>query len=84
MFLLSFLSPLQVDEMSVFRHKGERKVKTVEEDMEDEKSRTAELLEDGEELVGGRTQEDTRAWTSSALLLITVLEYDTISCCFAR
>uniref|UniRef100_A0A3Q1IA35 Ribosome quality control complex subunit NEMF n=1 Tax=Anabas testudineus TaxID=64144 RepID=A0A3Q1IA35_ANATE len=42
---------------SVFRHKGERKVKTVEEDMEEVTSRTAELLEEGEELMGG-TPED--------------------------
>lgn len=39
----------------MFRHKGERKVKTVEEDMEEVTSRTAELLEEGEELIGRRT-----------------------------
>lgn len=44
----------QVDEQSVFRHRGERKVKTVEEDMEEVASKTAELLEDGEELIGSR------------------------------
>ena len=38
----------------MFRHKGERKVKTVEEDMDEVRSRTAELLEEGEELIGGR------------------------------
>lgn len=37
----------------MFRHRGERKVKTVEEDMEDLTSRAAELLEEGEELIGG-------------------------------
>ncbi|MEQ2187417.1 hypothetical protein GOODEAATRI_004519 [Goodea atripinnis] len=42
----------QVDEHSVFRHRGERKVKTVEEDLEEVTSRTAELLEEGEELIG--------------------------------
>ncbi|MEQ2197006.1 hypothetical protein XENOCAPTIV_020795, partial [Xenoophorus captivus] len=42
----------QVDEQSVFRHRGERKVKTVEEDLEEVTSRTAELLEEGEELIG--------------------------------
>lgn len=47
------LSVLQVDEQSVFRHRGERKVKTVEEDMEEVTSTTAALLnEDGEELMG--------------------------------
>lgn len=45
----------QVDDQSVFRHKGERKVKTMEEDMEEVTSRTAELLEEGEELIGRRT-----------------------------
>ncbi len=44
----------QVDEQSVFRHRGERKVKTIEEDMEEVSSRTAELLEEGEELIGSR------------------------------
>uniref|UniRef100_A0A7N8YAY1 Ribosome quality control complex subunit NEMF n=1 Tax=Mastacembelus armatus TaxID=205130 RepID=A0A7N8YAY1_9TELE len=44
---------VQVDEQSVFRHTGERKVKTVEEDMEEVTSRTAELLEEGEELIEG-------------------------------
>lgn len=48
---------VQVDDQSVFRHKGERKVKTVEEDMEEVTSRTAEVLEEGEELMGG-TPED--------------------------
>lgn len=44
---------VQVDEQSVFRHRGERKVKTVEEDIEEDTSTTAELLnEDGEELIG--------------------------------
>lgn len=47
------LSILQVDEQSLFRHRGERKVKTVEEDMEEVTSTTAALLnEDGEELMG--------------------------------
>lgn len=49
----------QVDEQSVFRHRGERKVKTVEEDMEDVSSRTAELLEEGEELIGSSTKLTT-------------------------
>lgn len=37
----------------MFRHRGERKVKTVEEDAEEVASKTAELLnEEGEELMG--------------------------------
>ncbi|XP_040916388.1 nuclear export mediator factor NEMF-like [Toxotes jaculatrix] len=50
--IMGFGFLFKVDEQSVFRHKGERKVKTIEEDMEEVTSRTAELLEDGEELIG--------------------------------
>lgn len=47
------LVSMQVDEHSVFRHRGERKVKTMEEDAEEAASKTAELLnEEGEELMG--------------------------------
>lgn len=42
----------QVDEHSVFRHRGERKVKTVEEDTEEVASKMAELLNEEEELTG--------------------------------
>ncbi|XP_010745067.3 ribosome quality control complex subunit NEMF [Larimichthys crocea] len=51
--IMGFGFLFKVEEESVFRHRGERKVKTVEEDMEDVTSTTAELLdEDGEELIG--------------------------------
>ncbi|XP_034713378.1 nuclear export mediator factor NEMF-like [Etheostoma cragini] len=50
--IMGFGFLFKVDEQSVFRHRGERKVKTIEEDMEDVTSRTAELLEEGEELIG--------------------------------
>ncbi|XP_044022518.1 nuclear export mediator factor Nemf-like isoform X1 [Siniperca chuatsi] len=50
--IMGFGFIFKVDEESVFRHRGERKVKTVEEDMEEVSSRTAELLEEGEELIG--------------------------------
>uniref|UniRef100_A0A3B4Y959 Ribosome quality control complex subunit NEMF n=1 Tax=Seriola lalandi dorsalis TaxID=1841481 RepID=A0A3B4Y959_SERLL len=53
--IMGFGFLFKVDEQSVFRHKGERKVKTVEEDMEEVTSKTAELLEEGEELIGRRT-----------------------------
>lgn len=50
---------LQVDELSVFRHRGERKVKTVEEDMDEVTSTTSDLLnEEGEELMGKLPQKD--------------------------
>ncbi|XP_059209037.1 ribosome quality control complex subunit NEMF-like [Centropristis striata] len=49
--IMGFGFLFKVDEQSVFRHRGERKVKTVEEDMEDVTARAAELLE-GEELIG--------------------------------
>lgn len=49
---------MQVDEQSVFRHRGERKVKTVEEDMDEVTSTTSELLnEEGEELMGKLPQK---------------------------
>lgn len=39
----------------MFRHRGERKVKTVEEDTDEVASKTAELLnEEGEELMGNQ------------------------------
>uniref|UniRef100_A0A4W6EQZ6 Ribosome quality control complex subunit NEMF n=1 Tax=Lates calcarifer TaxID=8187 RepID=A0A4W6EQZ6_LATCA len=57
--IMGFGFLFKVDEQSVFRHKGERKVKTVEEDMEEVTSRTAELLDEGEELMGRRTQQLT-------------------------
>ena len=69
--------PVQVDEQSVFRHRGERKVKTVEEDMEALTSSAAELLEDGEELIGkgrnqGRNQGQRRGQQSSLALSIAI------------
>ncbi|XP_054651949.1 ribosome quality control complex subunit NEMF-like [Dunckerocampus dactyliophorus] len=50
--IMGFGFLFKVDEQCVFRHRGERKVKTVEEDVEEVASRTAELLEEGEELIG--------------------------------
>ncbi|KAM9842428.1 ribosome quality control complex subunit NEMF [Aulostomus maculatus] len=50
--IMGFGFLFKVDEQSLFRHKGERKVKTLEEDMEEVKSRTDELLDEGEELIG--------------------------------
>ena len=64
---------VQVDEQSVFRHRGERKVKTVEEDMEAVTSSAAELLEDGEELIGkGRNQGPRRGPQNSLVLSIAI------------
>ncbi|CAL8273531.1 unnamed protein product [Merluccius merluccius] len=50
--MMGFSFLFKVDEQSVFRHRGERKVKTIEEDMEEVTSSAADLLEDGEELIG--------------------------------
>ncbi|XP_014065438.1 nuclear export mediator factor NEMF isoform X1 [Salmo salar] len=50
--MMGFSFLFKVDEQCVFRHRGERKVKTIDEDMADVTSSTAELLEDGEELIG--------------------------------
>ncbi|XP_061824217.2 ribosome quality control complex subunit NEMF isoform X1 [Nerophis lumbriciformis] len=51
--IMGFGFLFKVDEQCVFRHRGERKVKTVEEDMDEVANRTAELLEEGEELIAG-------------------------------
>uniref|UniRef100_W5LLU1 Ribosome quality control complex subunit NEMF n=1 Tax=Astyanax mexicanus TaxID=7994 RepID=W5LLU1_ASTMX len=53
--IMGFSFLFKVDEQCVFRHRGERKVKTVEEDVEDVTSSTADLLEEGEELLGNCT-----------------------------
>ncbi|XP_060789872.1 ribosome quality control complex subunit NEMF-like isoform X2 [Neoarius graeffei] len=50
--IMGFGFLFKVDEQCVFRHRGERKVKTLEEDVEEMSSSTAELLEEGEELLG--------------------------------
>ncbi|KAG5857488.1 hypothetical protein ANANG_G00019980 [Anguilla anguilla] len=50
--MMGFGFLFKVDEQSLWRHRDERKVKTVEEDMESVTSSTADLLIDGEELIG--------------------------------
>ncbi|CAJ1073402.1 nuclear export mediator factor Nemf-like isoform X1 [Xyrichtys novacula] len=50
--IMGFGFLFKVDDDSVSRHKGERKVKTVEDDMEEVTSTTDELLVEGEELIG--------------------------------
>lgn len=62
------LVSMQVDEHSVFRHRGERKVKTVEEDAEEAASKTAELLneEEEEELMGNKHR-----WFDACRLCVT-------------
>ncbi|KAG7511034.1 hypothetical protein JOB18_038635 [Solea senegalensis] len=59
--IMGFGFLFKVDELSVFRHKGERKVKTLEEDMEEVTSRAAELLEEGEELIGDDSSNEDQA-----------------------
>ncbi|XP_056248763.1 ribosome quality control complex subunit NEMF-like [Seriola aureovittata] len=59
--IMGFGFLFKVDEQSVFRHKGERKVKTVEEDMEEVTSKTAELLEEGEELIGDDSSNEDQS-----------------------
>ncbi|XP_068194100.1 ribosome quality control complex subunit NEMF [Antennarius striatus] len=57
--IMGFGFLFKVDEQSVFRHQGERKVKTVEEDMEEVTSTTSELLkEEGEELIGDESSTE--------------------------
>uniref|UniRef100_A0A8C1QKG9 Ribosome quality control complex subunit NEMF n=1 Tax=Cyprinus carpio TaxID=7962 RepID=A0A8C1QKG9_CYPCA len=50
--IMGFGFLFKVDDQSVFRHRGERKTKTLEEEEEDVTSSTADLLEEGEELLG--------------------------------
>ncbi|KAI4903712.1 hypothetical protein NFI96_030768 [Prochilodus magdalenae] len=59
--IMGFGFLFKVDEQCVFRHRGERKVKTLEEDVEDVTSSTAELLEEGEELLGEDSTTDGEA-----------------------
>uniref|UniRef100_A0A665WB33 Ribosome quality control complex subunit NEMF n=1 Tax=Echeneis naucrates TaxID=173247 RepID=A0A665WB33_ECHNA len=56
--IMGFGFLFKVDEQCVFRHKGERKVKTVEDDMEDSTSKTAELFEEEEELLEKYKDQD--------------------------
>ncbi|KAG7466460.1 hypothetical protein MATL_G00165000 [Megalops atlanticus] len=50
--MMGFGFLFKVDEQCVWRHRDERKVKTVDEDMESVTNSTADLLIDGEELIG--------------------------------
>ncbi|XP_041668539.1 nuclear export mediator factor Nemf-like isoform X2 [Cheilinus undulatus] len=56
--IMGFGFLFKVDDESVLRHKGERKVKTVEDDMEEVTSTTSELLEEGEELTGDDSSDE--------------------------
>uniref|UniRef100_A0A8C9S9S2 Ribosome quality control complex subunit NEMF n=1 Tax=Scleropages formosus TaxID=113540 RepID=A0A8C9S9S2_SCLFO len=56
--MMGFGFLFKVDEQCVWRHRGERKVKTLDEDMESVTSSTATLLIEGEELVGGVDVEE--------------------------
>ncbi|XP_030636380.1 ribosome quality control complex subunit NEMF [Chanos chanos] len=50
--IMGFSFLFKVDEPCVWRHKGERKVKSLEEEVDEVASSTADLLEEGEELLG--------------------------------
>lgn len=50
--IMGFGFLFKVDDQSVFRHRGERKMKTLDEEEEDVASSTADLLEEGDELLG--------------------------------
>ncbi|TNN61015.1 Nuclear export mediator factor Nemf [Liparis tanakae] len=55
--IMGFGFLFKVDEQSVFRHRGERKVKTIEEDMRDVSSRAVEEEEE-EELIGDDSSDE--------------------------
>ncbi|KPP62207.1 hypothetical protein Z043_119619 [Scleropages formosus] len=56
--MMGFGFLFKVDEQCVWRHRGERKVKTLDEDMESVTSSTATLLIEGEELVGDNSSNE--------------------------
>lgn len=63
--IMGFGFLFKVDDQSVFRHRGERKMKTLEE--EEDTTSTAEILEEGEELLAedsGNEEEDTDSRTA--------------------
>uniref|UniRef100_A0AAQ4PCU5 Ribosome quality control complex subunit NEMF n=1 Tax=Gasterosteus aculeatus aculeatus TaxID=481459 RepID=A0AAQ4PCU5_GASAC len=64
--IMGFGFLFKVDEQSVFRHRGERKVKTVEEDMEEVTSEAAELLVEGEELIGDDSSNEDQCEEGAA------------------
>ncbi|XP_074547680.1 ribosome quality control complex subunit NEMF isoform X2 [Halichoeres trimaculatus] len=59
--IMGFGFLFKVDDESVTRHRGERKVKTVEEDMEDVASTTSELLIEEEELNGDDSSNEDQS-----------------------
>uniref|UniRef100_A0A673ZE08 Ribosome quality control complex subunit NEMF n=1 Tax=Salmo trutta TaxID=8032 RepID=A0A673ZE08_SALTR len=75
--MMGFSFLFKVDEQCVFRHRGERKVKTIDEDMADVTSSTAELLEDGEELIGTGLQEPQTHTHLYVNLLVVAFMYHT-------
>ncbi|KAI5101931.1 hypothetical protein C0J45_7283 [Silurus meridionalis] len=64
--IMGFGFLFKVDEQCVFRHRGERKVKTLEDDVEEMSSSTAELLEEGEELLGDDSANEGEAGGENA------------------
>ncbi|XP_056092688.1 ribosome quality control complex subunit NEMF-like [Rhinichthys klamathensis goyatoka] len=55
--IMGFGFLFKVDDQSVFRHRGERKMKTLDEE-EDVASSTADLLEEGDELLGEDSERE--------------------------
>uniref|UniRef100_A0A3B4BG98 Ribosome quality control complex subunit NEMF n=1 Tax=Periophthalmus magnuspinnatus TaxID=409849 RepID=A0A3B4BG98_9GOBI len=53
--IMGFAFLFKVDDEDIVRHRGERKVKTLEEDLQEVSSRTEELLEEQEEELDGMT-----------------------------
>lgn len=56
--IMGFGFLFKVDDQSVFRHRGERKMKTLDEEEEDVTSSTADLLEEGEELLEEDSEDE--------------------------
>lgn len=62
--IMGFGFLFKVDDQSVFRHRGERKMKTLDEEEEDVTS-AAELLEEGEELLEEDSEDEEKPQESS-------------------
>lgn len=64
--IMGFGFLFKVDDQSVFRHRGERKMKTLDEEEEDVSSSTADLLEEGEELLEEDSEDEAEEQQESS------------------
>ncbi|XP_067310891.1 ribosome quality control complex subunit NEMF-like isoform X2 [Pseudorasbora parva] len=65
--IMGFGFLFKVDDQSIFRHRGERKMKSLDEEEEDVASSTADLLEEGDELLGDDSGSEEEEEESSQM-----------------